>query len=450
MNKLQTALARKKNTTSEPSGEPEESFESIRRDRGDAYTPIKAEFNPKYQYFSRDRSGDVDRRIQEEDLSPDQLGALCKIERACSWSLFSSFGGYAGTGKSTLIPLISRRLRDTLTTAFAAFTGKAANVMDRKLKTAGVFEMAYIGTIHRLIYQPLTDDNGNISSWRLKGKPLLVDGTPITRIILDEASMVGSALMRDLRNYNIPILAVGDHGQLLPVNDTSIMEEPDICLTQIHRQAAKNPIIQLANIVRQEGDLPKGFPSSDEIRFCGIEEVLQEIGDSYERLKENMAILVRTNIERKRFNLEPRPVREPVPGDIVICLKNAPPIYNGMRGILQRIKPVGTHWYDAAVRFEDDGIEISGLFNKHQFGMDKTIGTAFNLQQMGINYPRNTQLGLLFDFGVALTVHKSQGSAFEDVFLFPNRWSRDTKEDYAKWLYTAVTRASKRLFICNG
>jgi len=410
--------------------------------------PSLDEFGGTYTRIPKPPSNEVDRRISEKDLSSDQLSALTDVTEAAYYKNFSTFGGHAGTGKSTLIPFISRNLGDTESTAFASFTGKAANVMERKLHAAGVYEMPYVGTIHRLIYQPITDENGQILRWFRKESPLKVDETHISRIILDEASMIGAKLIEDLQTYGIPILAVGDHGQLQPINDDSVMKEPDICLTQIHRQAAQNPIIQLANIIRQEGDFPKNFPNSQEIQFCDdIDQMLHEIGDSYERLKENMAILVRTNLERKRFNLEPRAVKEPVPGDIVICLKNSPPIYNGMRGILKKVEPYKSHWYRATVVFSDDGLEVTGLLNKHQFGHDKTLETPFDLQKLDISYPRQLPLGLLFDYGVCMTVHKSQGSAFEDVFLFPNRWARDTDEEYGKWLYTAVTRASKRLFI---
>jgi len=58
-------------------------------------------------------------------------------------------------------------------------------------------------------------------------------------------------------------------------------------------------------------------------------------------------------------------------------------------------------------------------------------------------------VGTLMDWGTALTVHKAQGSAFSDVFLSPDpwKWNRNEKEDWAKWLYKAVTRASERLYV---
>lgn len=58
-------------------------------------------------------------------------------------------------------------------------------------------------------------------------------------------------------------------------------------------------------------------------------------------------------------------------------------------------------------------------------------------------------VGQTFDFGIALTVHKAQGSGFETVLISPEAWAwnRNEKSDWAKWLYTAVTRATDNLHI---
>ena len=50
-----------------------------------------------------------------------------------------------------------------------------------------------------------------------------------------------------------------------------------------------------------------------------------------------------------------------------------------------------------------------------------------------------------FDYGYALTVHKSQGSQWDAVVLFDE--SRAFREHRARWLYTGVTRAAKRLVL---
>ena len=50
-----------------------------------------------------------------------------------------------------------------------------------------------------------------------------------------------------------------------------------------------------------------------------------------------------------------------------------------------------------------------------------------------------------FDYGYALTVHKSQGSQWGNVYLFNESYA--FREHSARWLYTAITRAADRLTI---
>lgn len=436
-----------------------------RRKKNPPHIPKSYEMVPRFTYEPVRRTNTHDKRITRNDLSADQETALEELLRLLEYheapktrifgsrSPIVSLGGYAGTGKSTLIPIISRELADTSNTAFCAFTGKASNVIQRKLVAAGVDNAASISTIHRLIYKPLTNDDGRIVGWQRKSKPLFVEDEaqnriPVKRIIIDEASMVGNTLLEDLLDYNIPILAVGDHGQLPPVLDKSVIAAPDVRLEHIHRQAADNPIIHLATTIRENGDIPKDYPSSDAIQFVPQDDMFEVIGETYERLGLDMAVLVRRNIVRKNLNTMPRETKEPVEGDLVICLKNAPPVFNGMRGIIRSIKPFGDHWYETVVFFPDDGLVVEGLLNRHQFGRDHTIESAYDLQREGIEYPSFVDgLGLQFDFGMALTVHKSQGSAFSEVVLYPERWSDDSNEDYRRWLYTAVTRAAEKLSI---
>jgi exodeoxyribonuclease-5 len=53
-----------------------------------------------------------------------------------------------------------------------------------------------------------------------------------------------------------------------------------------------------------------------------------------------------------------------------------------------------------------------------------------------------------FDFGYHVTCHKAQGSQWDDVVLFDEsrRFSADTAR---RWLYTGITRASKRLLVVS-
>ena len=140
-----------------------------------------------------------------------------KIERLC---LILPFGGYAGTGKTTFIAHLRKRLtklNKKLKVGFASYTGKASRVLRNKLReTDTIMGQDTVGTIHSLIYSPIVDEKERIIGWKTKDK--------IDRdlIIIDEASMVDSLIWQHLIAYKIPIIVVGDHGQLPPSKETSI------------------------------------------------------------------------------------------------------------------------------------------------------------------------------------------------------------------------------------
>jgi exodeoxyribonuclease V len=132
--------------------------------------------------------------------------------------------------------------------------------------------------------------------------------------------------------------------------------------------------------------------------------------------------------------------------DRVICLKNNwdKGIYNGMVGKIGRIIPKQgdsgeIHWYEAEISMLEDGMEYDGLISAHQFNQ----ATALK-EYKQLSY-RN--LGDLFDFGYALTVHKAQGSQAQRVLLFEERSQHMSDEDWRRWLYTGVTRAEEELTI---
>src|ERR1700721_1662366 len=135
-------------------------------------------------------------------------------------------GGYGGTGKSTIVRELARRLPHC---AVCTFTGKAAQVLRKKGVPAS--------TIHSLIYTPTKDpDTGKVvftlrPPWEFAAQTILVD----------EASMVNKRLDADLRSFGAPIVYIGDHGQLEPVGgeDFSLMAKPDITLEKIHRNAGE-------------------------------------------------------------------------------------------------------------------------------------------------------------------------------------------------------------------
>lgn len=380
-----------------------------------------------------------------------------------------TLGGYAGTGKSTLVSVLARELeqsggRDGTRIAFCAYTGKAANVLKQKLRQAGIqadtFGFGhYAGTIHSLIYKPVQNDFGAVVDWERKGPDELDD---YSLIVVDEASMVDENMLEDLQSYGLPILAVGDHGQLPPVKGQSnLMMDPELRLEQIHRQAEGNPIIQVSKIVRETGILPKEWKNSENVRFCTFDELFGILEPLYETEDVNdIAILTYKNATRQAMNYQARCMRnrrhmppEPVKGDQFICLRNVKgTLFNGMRGILETDpKEVSSHWYNGQFFFPDDELEVRGSILAAQIGREKTFNDFQQISET-IRRPLYSwkRVGMLFDYGYALTVHKSQGSQFKHVFLMYERGGYATPDEFRRWLYTAVTRARETLTIVVG
>ena len=153
-------------------------------------------------------------------------------------------GGAAGTGKSTILKAINKRIENL---AVCCFCGKAASV----LRAKGI----HATTIHKRIYE-----------WDEKDECFYpVPKVDYAAFAIDEASMVGGSIYKDLESYGIPIIAIGDPYQLEPVSDDDInlMKEPNILLTETgqrqpnHRSGHQNPNRRQVGFAR-----PRPLPSN--------------------------------------------------------------------------------------------------------------------------------------------------------------------------------------------
>lgn len=359
---------------------------------------------------------------------------------------YITLGGYAGTGKTTLTALIRKiihKKNPKVKIALVSYTGKAARVLKETLKKMEAnFKNDHVGTIHSLIYAPIVNDTSDITGWKKKEK---VD---VKLIIVDEASMVDYGLWQDLLSYNIPIIAIGDHGQLPPVEGNfNLMEKPEIKLEKIYRQAADNPIINLSIDARTKGKVSVGkfghhvekIDQQDQFSQERVQELLENYDDETMILTGYNSTRIRINdfIRNHKFF---EPTEGPMVGDKVICLRNnhAKHIYNGMIGVIKHIEPIDEDAYYAEINLED--VEYKGDIYKHQFRSEKPHNF--------VKGKRSKVRGLdLFDFGYALTVHKAQGSQAKRVILFEERFKKMDDDQWRRWLYTGITRAEKELYI---
>lgn len=330
--------------------------------------------------------------------------------------------GYAGTGKTTLARHIAESEGGEV--IFGAFTGKAALVL-RSKGCAGA------RTIHSMIYRPKSVDDEEPSF--VLNEDSAAQGASL--IIIDECSMVDEELGRDLLSFGVKVLVLGDPAQLPPIKGGGFFTEaePDVMLTEVHRQARDNPIIRLSMIVREGGRLERGDHGAT--RIVGRHDI-----DAAAVTKADQ-VLVGMNRTRHAYNRRLRDlfgINEPLPQvtDKLVCLKNdrKKGLLNGGLWIVKKlIAKRGQHLRFQVTPEDDPNAKATRINVLPQFfeGTGEEIPYALR---------RNSDE---FDYGYALTVHKAQGSQWDDVVLFDE--SGAFREHRNRWLYTGITRAAERL-----
>lgn len=371
-------------------------------------------------------------------FSPQQdaaLKAVSKWLKAGQSPIFRLFG-YAGTGKTTLARHFAEHVDGDV--QFAAFTGKAAQV----LRARGASNAR---TIHSLIYRPRGEEaveDETTGKTSIAPTFSLNRQSPVAKaalIIVDECSMVDEDLGRDLMSFGTPILVLGDPGQLPPISGGGFFtdHEPDILLTEIHRQARDNPIIQLALDVREGRELVYGD--------YGAAQVIARGDVTSELVLDADQVLVGINRTRRRYNQRLRELKGfgavfPQSGDKLVCLRNDP-----AKGLLN-----GSLWtvMSAAKETTKPGINLLVVPEEEDASRGiakiKLLKAQFAEPESEIPWQTKKRYDD-FDYGYALTVHKAQGSQWDHVVLFDESFAfRDMRE---RWLYTAVTRAAERLTV---
>lgn len=354
----------------------------------------------------------------------DALKAVARWLRDGSPQVFRLFG-YAGTGKTTLARHIAEDVDGDV--IFGAYTGKAASV----LRSRGCEDAA---TIHSLIYRSRTTDDEDAPSFVLNRQ---AEAGKAALIVIDECSMVDEALGRDLLSFQVPVLVLGDPAQLPPVRGGGFFTEaePDVMLTEVHRQARDNPIIRLSMAVREGGDLPP-------LREEGTRVISRREIDADLVMRADQ-VLVGMNRTRRLYNGRIRELqgfRDPLPaaGEKLVCLRN-----NKTKGLFN-----GSTWSVRALRGEAKGfikMEVAPEDENVRRGVDVSVLTEFFTgaeEDIPFAMRRDSDE---FTYGYALTVHKAQGSQWDEVMLFDE--SKAFREHRARWLYTGITRAAERLTV---
>jgi exodeoxyribonuclease-5 len=330
--------------------------------------------------------------------------------------------GYAGTGKTTLARHIAQGVDGKV--LFGAFTGKAALVMRSKGCEGAT-------TIHSMIYKAREseEETPSFSLW---------DDAPASKaklIVIDECSMVDEELGKDIMSFGCPVLVLGDPAQLPPVQGGGFFTqaEPDAMLTEVHRQAEDDPIIWLSMQVREGKMLKPGW--------YGETEVVAKRDLDPARVVEADQVLVGRNNTRRAYNQRMRLRRSfdeelPVAGERLVCLRN-----NKRKGLFN-----GGLW-EVSERGKARAKIITMRIRPQDEGAKREVKVSVRPECFtgGIEAMEWSQRKIYdeFDYGYVLTVHKSQGSQWDDVVLFDESFA--FPESRERWLYTGITRAAKKL-----
>ena len=358
------------------------------------------------------------------------------------------FSGVAGSGKTVLINELTQLLSKEYykEVAILTLTGKASQVLRNK----GVKD---VQTIHSFLYHPIIDDvTGELQGFEPKSASDITSDF----IIIDEASMVDEELLDDIASLGRKILMVGDENQLPPISKDNFnpMDVTDIRLEEIHRQAADNPIIQLSQHILSSDTIPLSF-KCDKINFIKrhqVEKHLRSNGTDYD------VILCGTNKRRVRFNVVMREVLGfsgalPNLGERIICLRNnnkgegmdVDKIFNGEVFVVDSIRE--DKRTDHHVHLYDVTREDGEYRTQYEICVHDNIW--HNGEEWLYNFKYNSKIIAVdkFDYASAITVHKSQGSEYENVLFVDDDVSFFL--DRAKFRYTAVTRSSDRITIAK-
>lgn len=371
--------------------------------------------------------------------------------------------GNAGVGKTTVLYVLTIALSTFCgavaneNMAICAPTNKAARVLIEKgLKSAR--------TIHDVFLSPTQKGN----SVTFDARNTLRE--PYKFVVVDEASMVDDKVLDVLdayqKDFGTNFLFVGDNFQLPPVkssvNDAFSRYSKNVyALTKVFRQAQGSEILDYATALRivQKTFVPA--TTKGQVEIMGGKAVL---GEYYAALKngKSAVAIVHRNDTRNRVNALTRAAlghKAPVvEGEHVICVTNVDNSFqNGEEFELHDIEKVEPITVTVNGR-NQNGFYVEDRHGKHLLLPESDMAAVYHQQVQGIKgidtkyllypntYTKKSQLAKnvhVIYYGYAITAHKSQGSQWDEVYLLEIA----DRDNATRWLYTAVTRAAKRLVI---
>lgn len=387
-------------------------------------------------------------------LTDEQLDAIARVEARLAEAPEAVLVGPAGSGKTTLLRALLDRLQASgREVVLAAPTGKAA----ARLAQATGREAT---TLHRRIYRGV--QAGERDDELLFSQPHAATGAGAV-LIVDEASMVGTELYRDVmahRAADSGVLWVGDREQLEPVEDRwgPNLAAPTAELATVHRHAAENPILAYATAVREGRGAAwrREWPNVDErlqLRAASLEAAVAWAGEAAAAGRDAITVTW-THHLREHVNAGVRArlgLTAPLAaGDRVLVRANSGPVgvMNGELLTVEHVHP--TEMFDEPVFV----LKVAGharevrVFARHL--NDRGRGVWATRKRVGLRWWDRYRFLHLW-YGHCLTVHSAQGSQWREVgFVYGPQLLRQARTDpdgVRRLVYTAVTRAAERLVV---
>lgn len=349
------------------------------------------------------------------------------------------FGAFAGCGKTFVIRSVMKFLKtqsllDPI--IVIALTGRAVSQISR----AGVPAQ----TCHSLLYKPIFDGNGNLTGWTdAPTSEILAQCSG--GIIIDEGSMIPKKMYERLKSLGVPLVITGDFAQLPPVdpenkdNDAfNAMVTPPgkiITLLENRRFDITTGIGFITNHLRDNNSFPRRkFENFQYVKKSAV------FSQKYHNENTHEVILCGMNKTRKLLNGMVRIARgfhSPTAevGETIICLRNSllangTKINNGDRFTVEGVIP--GHQFSTYFLLSETGNKTTVNI------LNETWDTEKAPMVIGDQAMQN------FTFGYAMSVHKAQGSTFEDVLFVDEDVSFFL--DQQKFRYTGCSRAASMLW----
>ncbi len=413
--------------------------------------------------------------------------------------------GYAGTGKTSIISALVKMFGEYgLKSVMMAPTGRSAKVMS-------IYSGLKAYTIHKKIYRQksalvdafVLDFNKDSHTF------YIVDEASM---IIDSSydSMFGSGnLLSDMISYvnsgkSCRLIIVGDKAQLTPIGRS---ESPALEQWVLNEYSSKVTCCELKEVVRQQGGSPilmnatnlRMLIESDNIRFPTFDcshkdfkaikgiDFFEEVETAYSLYgKEDTVIITRSNKQAGLINNAIRSrilymEEELSAGDQIMIVKNnyhhtseeMEFLANGDVAVVRRLRRYeeyyGKRFVTATLRFPDyDDMELECKVMLDTLTLDTPALTAdqsreffFKVEEDYMDIPikkdRYTKIkeddfynALQIKFSYAITCHKAQGGQWDCVFIDRMIFGEEEMSvEMLRWLYTAITRAKKRVVLIN-